>query len=127
MEIYGYGDSGAPICLEGNALCATLACSGQMLQFKTGDTGRHIFVDENGRLCISLPEDQIARFEEDVFDDELDGENNEFTLSRIPKCVSLFWNGILMRQDKDFVLIANKIITYFKPYSNNRLVAKYMY
>ena len=122
-------DTGATFYLDKNAIAISASCSGTHFPFKRGTSGRYSYVDKNGRLLVSFPQEQITHFQKDILDTYLDGNNKQFTLSKIPKkdTIDLFWNGIRMSLDKDFSVTNNIITTYFTPYSNNTLVVKYKY
>jgi len=126
MDIYEYGESGQPLIIDGQYVCVNVSPSGQIYPFRYGSTGRSNYVDKNGNLCVKLPDNQIAKFHIDTFDN-LDHKNKIFILTYKPKKLSLFWNGIRMINNLDFTLSNKTITTKFKPYAQNNLIAKYIY
>lgn len=127
VPVFDIGDYGNPLNINGKFICISASGSNKSFRFQNSKSGISNYVDDKGRLLVSLPDDQIARFTEDDFTEQTDGNNVDFTLSYKPKSLSVFWNGLKVMENKDFSVSGVYIKTFFKAYTGNTLVAKYIY
>lgn len=129
-EVYKYGNTGYPICVDGLYLCTTITPSGKLSVFQTGSTGRSIHVDDAGRLVITINPEDLSKYNMQSFTDQADGVQNTFILDHEPilNTVNVHLNGILLDvSNGEYVIVNKHLIMGVVPKKTDSLRVEYFY
>lgn len=130
MDVYKYGTTGRPMCVDGQYLCTTITPSGEISVYKTGETGNSLHVDDAGRLVITINPDDVVKYKMESFTSEIDGMTSVFSLSYSPinNTPNVYLNGLLLDIDnEEYVISGNQLIMNIVPKSIDSLRVEYFY
>jgi len=130
MDIFDFGPGGSSLSVDNDYLCTTLSPSGEMLVYKTGKTGRSVYVDTKGNLLIKIDPNSIAKFYHETVTAQIDGAQCQFALSHTPinNNVKVYYNGLLLdRHNEEYEIENNKIILKFIPTKHSTISVDYFY
>jgi hypothetical protein len=130
-EPFDTGACGVPLKIDGKYLCTTLVVpSGQGCVYKYGDTGRPSYVDDHGRLLITLDPSDVLTYKRDIITPQINGIINVFILSHEPHAntVKVILNGLILDPTNNEYSITDDILTMtYTPYKDNSLIVEYFY